>query len=121
MVTTAVSHVVSDELLARCAERAAGYDRDNKFFQEDFDAGTISTNAGFAQKGSEARFQSGLASIPNPSALETGLQIAGAGVSGFSQGQAISARIPTSKAKSVAPASLAIRTPTFTGSSPAVR
>jgi alkylation response protein AidB-like acyl-CoA dehydrogenase len=29
--------VLSDDLLARCAERAPGYDRDNRFFQEDFD------------------------------------------------------------------------------------
>ena len=29
--------VLTDQLLTRCRERAAGYDRDNKFFQEDFD------------------------------------------------------------------------------------
>jgi alkylation response protein AidB-like acyl-CoA dehydrogenase len=29
--------VLTDDLLARCAERAAGYDRENRFFQEDFD------------------------------------------------------------------------------------
>ena len=29
--------ILSDDLLSRCAERAAGYDRDNRFFQEDFD------------------------------------------------------------------------------------
>jgi alkylation response protein AidB-like acyl-CoA dehydrogenase len=29
--------VLSDDLLRRCAERCAGYDRDNRFFQEDFD------------------------------------------------------------------------------------
>lgn len=29
--------VLSDDLLARCAKRAAGYDRENRFFQEDFD------------------------------------------------------------------------------------
>jgi alkylation response protein AidB-like acyl-CoA dehydrogenase len=28
--------VLSDELLHRCAERCAGYDRDNRFFHEDF-------------------------------------------------------------------------------------
>src|SRR4051812_33915220 len=28
---------LTDEILARCAARAAGYDRDNQFFQEDFD------------------------------------------------------------------------------------
>jgi alkylation response protein AidB-like acyl-CoA dehydrogenase len=32
----AVGRVVSDEVIARCGERAAGYDRDNRFFDEDF-------------------------------------------------------------------------------------
>ena len=31
------SGIVSDNLLQRCRERAPGYDRDNRFFQEDFD------------------------------------------------------------------------------------
>ena len=31
------SGIVSDDLLQRCRERAPGYDRDNRFFQEDFD------------------------------------------------------------------------------------
>ncbi len=30
-------HVLSDELMARCKERAPGYDRENRFFQEDFE------------------------------------------------------------------------------------
>ncbi|MGH7062606.1 MAG: acyl-CoA dehydrogenase family protein [Stellaceae bacterium] len=30
-------HILSDELLHRFAERAAGYDRENRFFQKDFD------------------------------------------------------------------------------------
>jgi alkylation response protein AidB-like acyl-CoA dehydrogenase len=29
--------VLSDDILRRCAERSPGYDRDNRFFQEDFD------------------------------------------------------------------------------------
>ena len=29
--------VLSDDLLERCAQRAAGYDRENRFFFEDFD------------------------------------------------------------------------------------
>ena len=29
--------LLSEQLLSRCRERAAGYDRDNRFFQEDFD------------------------------------------------------------------------------------
>jgi len=35
--TAPVSSVLNDELLARCGERAATYDRENRFFQEDFD------------------------------------------------------------------------------------
>ena len=35
--TAPVSSVLTDELLARCGERAAAYDRENRFFQEDFD------------------------------------------------------------------------------------
>jgi hypothetical protein len=29
--------VLSDDLLERCAQRASGYDRENRFFFEDFD------------------------------------------------------------------------------------
>ena len=29
--------VLTDSLIDRCGQRAAGYDRDNRFFQEDFD------------------------------------------------------------------------------------
>jgi alkylation response protein AidB-like acyl-CoA dehydrogenase len=37
MAPPAGSGIVSDELLRRFRERAPGYDRDNRFFQEDFD------------------------------------------------------------------------------------
>ena len=38
MVTTeATDWIVSEDTLARCLERAPGYDADNRFFQEDFD------------------------------------------------------------------------------------
>jgi alkylation response protein AidB-like acyl-CoA dehydrogenase len=30
-------HVLSDDILARCAERALVYDRENRFFHEDFE------------------------------------------------------------------------------------
>lgn len=47
-MTTATPSILSPELLARCAERCAGYDRDNRFFQEDFDdlraAGYLTVN-----------------------------------------------------------------------------
>jgi alkylation response protein AidB-like acyl-CoA dehydrogenase len=31
-----LNHVLSNDLLRRCAQRTAGYDRDNRFFSEDF-------------------------------------------------------------------------------------
>jgi alkylation response protein AidB-like acyl-CoA dehydrogenase len=37
MTTGATASVLTDDLLARCLERAPGYDKENKFFQEDFD------------------------------------------------------------------------------------
>lgn len=47
-MTTATPSILSPELLARCAERCAGYDCDNRFFQEDFDdlraAGYLTVN-----------------------------------------------------------------------------
>ncbi len=35
-MTTSTDPILSDDLLKRCMERAPGYDRDNKFFTEDF-------------------------------------------------------------------------------------
>ena len=37
MTLTQKRSVLSDDLLERCAQRAAGYDRENRFFFEDFD------------------------------------------------------------------------------------
>ncbi len=37
MTITTMKPLLSDELLAACAERAPGYDRENKFFTEDFE------------------------------------------------------------------------------------
>jgi alkylation response protein AidB-like acyl-CoA dehydrogenase len=36
-MTIATESILDQKLLDRCRERAAGYDRDNRFFQEDFD------------------------------------------------------------------------------------
>ncbi len=36
-MTTTLGTVLSPSLLEPCRERAAGYDRDNRFFQEDFE------------------------------------------------------------------------------------
>src|SRR5438034_2740700 len=35
--TTTVEHVLTDDMLARFDERAPVYDRENRFFQEDFE------------------------------------------------------------------------------------
>jgi alkylation response protein AidB-like acyl-CoA dehydrogenase len=37
MTMTPTMTVLSDAIIARCGERAAGYDRDNRFFTEDFE------------------------------------------------------------------------------------
>jgi alkylation response protein AidB-like acyl-CoA dehydrogenase len=37
MTTGATGSVLTDDLLARCLERAPKYDQENRFFQEDFD------------------------------------------------------------------------------------
>ncbi len=37
MASTTPHRILSDDLLARCRERAPGYDRDNRFFHEDFE------------------------------------------------------------------------------------
>src|SRR4051794_37227582 len=37
MTTPTTTDLLSDEMLARFDERAPGYDRENRFFQEDFD------------------------------------------------------------------------------------
>ncbi|PYR67788.1 MAG: hypothetical protein DMF88_11595 [Acidobacteria bacterium] len=36
-MTVSTESVLSDQLLTRCRERAPGYDKENRFFQEDFD------------------------------------------------------------------------------------
>jgi len=36
-MSVATGSILSEELLTRCRERAPGYDRDNRFFQEDFE------------------------------------------------------------------------------------
>jgi len=38
MTTMTTTGFLRDELIEACGERAAGYDRDNKFFLEDWDA-----------------------------------------------------------------------------------
>ena len=37
MAVATKQHVLSDDILARCAERAPIYDRENRFFTEDFE------------------------------------------------------------------------------------
>jgi len=49
-MSVAAASVLTDALLQRCHEHAAGYDRDNRFCQEDFDelkaAGYLKTTLG---------------------------------------------------------------------------
>ena len=48
MAVATTQHVLSDDILTRCAERAPVYDRENRFFTEDFeelcDAGYLRMN-----------------------------------------------------------------------------
>ena len=64
--------------------------------QEDMDLGLIGQDASFQDRASETRFLSANAAVRNPSALESGLMIAGAGVRGFDAGRRITSRIPSS-------------------------
>jgi len=55
----------------------------------DMDAALVSKNAAFAQRGIDDRANTALSQIRDPSALEAGLQIASAGVSGYNAGLGI--------------------------------
>ncbi len=55
-------------------------------FQQDYDVAAIGKDADYAQRSSEARYKSGLASVKNPSLLENSLQIAMAGAGGYASG-----------------------------------
>ncbi len=59
---------------------------------QDMDAAIVQKNVAFAQRGIDDRANTALAGIRSPSALEAGLNIATAGVQGFSLGQSISDR-----------------------------
>ena len=55
-------------------------------FQQDDDLAGIGKDTDYQQRASEARFQSGLASVKNPGFLENTLQIATASASGYTTG-----------------------------------
>ena len=55
-------------------------------FQQADDISAIGVDANYAQRASDARYRAGLASVRNPGMLETGLQIASAGASGYAAG-----------------------------------
>ncbi|KKK88544.1 hypothetical protein LCGC14_2742100, partial [marine sediment metagenome] len=55
-------------------------------FQQNEDVTAIGKDAEYAQRGSGARFQSGLASINNPGFFENALQIATSAVGGYATG-----------------------------------
>jgi len=59
---------------------------------QDQDAALISKNLAFAQRGIDDRANTSLSGIRDPSALEAGLNIAGAGISGYNQGLGLEAR-----------------------------
>ncbi|HUF73738.1 MAG TPA: hypothetical protein VMR74_12655 [Gammaproteobacteria bacterium] len=56
------------------------------YLQEDLDLGILAKDSRFADRASDARYRSGLAGVNRPSVLGAGLQIAGAGYAGHSQG-----------------------------------
>lgn len=56
---------------------------------ENMDAALVSKKAAFSQRGIDDRANTALSQIRSPSALEAGLQIAGAGVSGYRTGLGI--------------------------------
>ena len=60
-------------------------------FQTDQDLALIGKNLAFADQASETRFQSANNSVNNPSALQTGLAIAGAGVGAYNSATAAAA------------------------------
>ena len=55
-------------------------------FQQSDDVSAISKDADYAQRASEARFQSSLATVKNPGFLENTLQIATASAGGYATG-----------------------------------
>lgn len=59
---------------------------------QDASAALVQKNVAFAARGIDDRASTAIAGIRDPSALEAGLTIAGAGVSGFNQGTSIAAR-----------------------------
>ena len=59
---------------------------------QDNTAALVSKNVAFAQRGIDDRANTALAGIRDPSALEAGLSIATAGVSGYNSGLGIEAR-----------------------------
>jgi len=56
---------------------------------ENMDAALISKKAAFAQRGIDDRANTALSQIRSPSALEAGLKLAGAGISGYNTGLGI--------------------------------
>ena len=67
---------------------------------DNMDAALISKKAAFAQRGIDDRANSALSQIRDPSALEAGLQIAGAGLSGYQTGLGIQ-DLASAKAKNL--------------------
>lgn len=60
---------------------------------QDMEAALVSKQAAFSQRGADDRANTALAGIRSPSALEAGLQIAGAGMAGYSAGLSLESRM----------------------------
>ncbi len=63
---------------------------------QDMDAALVAKQSAFTQRGIDDRANTALAGIRSPSALEAGLQIASAGMQGYSAGLSISDRLASS-------------------------
>ena len=57
--------------------------------QADFDVANIGQDAYFQDRASEARFLSANASVDNPTAFSTGLNLVSAGISGYATGKSL--------------------------------
>ena len=66
-------------------------------FQADMDIATFGKDAFFQDRASATRFLSANASVRNPSALETGLNLAAAGAQGYAAGAALESNLNSLK------------------------
>ena len=90
-MVASIRPLLSDDLLERCAQRAAGYDRENRFFFEDFEElreakyllaavpkefGGLEADSGWKSAGQQRR----LARRSAPTALATNMHLTATGI-----------------------------------------